>query len=168
MKKLILASTVFLTMQSCVMVKISAPIQAKSNTDTDGTITFSKKLLSQSVKMVINAKNLTPGKHAVHIHEKGDCSASDGTSAGGHWNPTEEKHGKWGCGEHHKGDIGNIIANSQGEAFLVFKTNAWCLDCDDKTKNIIGKSVIIHAKEDDFKTQPTGDAGGRVGCVEIR
>lgn len=167
MKKFFIMGIALLAMQSCVITKVSSPIQAKSNTNTKGSVIFSKGI-GKKVKMVIYTKNLTPGEHAVHIHEKGDCSAPDGTSAGGHWNPTKEKHGKWGHGEHHKGDIGNLIANEKGEATLIFQTDAWCLGCNDETKNIIGKSIIIHAKGDDFKTQPTGDAGGRVGCVEIK
>lgn len=168
MKKLLIATVALLAMQSCKIVTLSVPIQAKSNTKTEGNILFEQKGNNGAVVMTLRVKNLFVGEHAVHIHEKGDCSSADGTSAGGHWNPTKEKHGKWGHGEHHKGDIGNLIADANGTARLTFKTNAWCLGCKDDSKNIIGKSIIIHAKADDYKTQPTGDAGGRVGCVEIK
>ena len=116
----------------------------------------------------MNVYKLTPGIHAVHVHEFGDCSSSDGSSAGGHWNPTTEDHGKWGEGAHHKGDIGNLEADQNGTARLQFSTDKWCLGCSDSSKNLIGKSIIIHAKADDFTTQPTGNAGGRVGCIEIK
>jgi Cu-Zn family superoxide dismutase len=111
---------------------------------------------------------LTPGTHAVHIHEKADCSSPDGTSTGGHWNPTMEKHGKWGDADgYHKGDIGNVVAEDDGTATLSMQTDEWCIGCDDETKNIIGKSIIVHQGVDDFTTQPTGDAGGRVSCGGI-
>ena len=141
-------------------------IEPKSGTDTQGTAKFTQQ--GKNVELDLNVYKLTPGAHAVHIHEKGDCSAADASSAGGHWNPTTESHGKWGHDQHHKGDIGNLNANQQGTARIVFKTDQWCLGCGDETKNIVGKSLVIHAAEDDFKTQPTGNAGGRVGCIEIK
>lgn len=141
-------------------------VVAKSATETQGTASFAQ--LDKTVTMDLNVYKLTPGSHAVHIHEKGDCSAADGTSAGGHWNPGKDDHGKWGSEHFHMGDIGNLMADKKGTARLIFKTDKWCIGCSDKSKNIIGKAIIIHAGKDDFKTQPTGDAGGRVGCVEIK
>ncbi|MBS1573376.1 MAG: superoxide dismutase family protein [Bacteroidetes bacterium] len=154
-----------LAMISCGTTK-NYKILSKSKTDTQGTVSFTQK--GNTVTMDINAYKLSPGKHAVHIHEKGDCSAPDASSAGGHWNPTSHKHGKWEQGEFHMGDIGNLVADKEGTARLVFKTDKWCLGCTDESKNIIGKSIVIHDKEDDFHSQPTGNAGGRVGCVEIK
>ncbi|RQP09887.1 MAG: superoxide dismutase family protein [Chryseobacterium sp.] len=144
----------------------SYQIMGKSGTDTQGRITFRQD--GKKVIMDVNAYKLTPGIHAIHIHEKGDCSAADATSAGGHWNPAGSDHGKWGAEHFHMGDIGNLTADKDGTARLVFETDKWCLGCNDESKNIIGKSVIIHADRDDFHTQPTGNAGGRVGCVEIK
>lgn len=142
------------------------PVLSKSNTQTGGTAKFTQKGDEVIMKLAVN--NLTPGIHAVHIHEKGDCSAADGTSTGGHWNPAKDDHGKWGAEHFHMGDIGNLTADSSGNAMLTFKTSKWCLGCTDASKNIIGKGLIIHAAADDFYTQPTGNAGGRVGCVEIK
>ena len=141
-------------------------ILPKSGTLTQGTAKFTEK--GGKVTLDLNAYKLKPGVHAVHIHEKGDCSAADGSSAGGHWNPTTENHGKWGHDQHHMGDIGNITADKDGVARTVFTTDKWCIGCDDASKNIVGKSIIIHADKDDFHTQPTGNAGGRVGCIEIK
>lgn len=141
-------------------------VNSKSGTNTQGTAMFTQK--GKNVELDLNVYKLTPGIHAVHLHEKGDCSSTDGSSAGGHWNPTSDNHGKWGHDEFHMGDIGNLVADKDGSARLVFKTDKWCIGCDDPTKNIIGKGLIIHADKDDFKTQPTGNAGGRVGCVEIK
>ncbi|UZT96384.1 superoxide dismutase family protein [Chryseobacterium fluminis] len=141
-------------------------VLAKSNTQTGGTAKFMQK--GDDVIMKLDVTNLTPGIHAVHIHEKGDCSAADGTSTGGHWNPAKDDHGKWGAEHFHMGDIGNLTADQSGNATLTFKTDKWCLGCADESKNIIGKGIIVHAAADDFHTQPTGNAGGRVGCVEIK
>lgn len=151
---------------SCTTTK-TYTIQAKSGTQTQGYAKFTQK--GKMIELDLNVYKLkSNGVHASHIHEFGDCSAVDGSSAGGHWNPTNEKHGKWGVHEHHAGDLGNLRADKDGTARMVMKTDRWCIGCSDEKKNIIGKSIIIHAKEDDFKTQPTGDAGGRIGCVEIR
>ena len=163
--KLTLIVGVALLTASCSTTK-TYQVNSKSGTQTAGSAKFTQT--GKTVKMNLDIKNLTPGIHAVHIHEKGDCSAADGSSAGGHWNPTSHNHGKWESHAFHMGDIGNLTANENGTATLVFKTDKWCLGCEDETKNIIGKSIIIHAKEDDFQTQPTGNAGGRVGCIEIK
>lgn len=150
---------------SCTTTK-NYTINSKSGTETQGTAKFVQT--GKNVEMDLNVYKLTPGIHAVHIHEKGDCSSTDGSSAGGHWNPTNHDHGKFGSEAFHMGDIGNLNADKDGTARIVFKTDKWCIGCKDETKNIVGKSLIIHAGRDDFKTQPTGNAGGRVGCVEIK
>ena len=150
---------------SCTTTK-NYTINSKSGTQTQGTAKFVQT--GKNVEMDLNVYKLTPGIHAVHIHEKGDCSSTDGSSAGGHWNPTNHDHGKFGSETFHMGDIGNLNADKDGTARMVFKTDKWCIGCKDETKNIVGKSLIIHAGRDDFKTQPTGNAGGRVGCIEIK
>lgn len=141
-------------------------INSKSGTNTQGTADFVQK--GKTVDMTLNVYKLTPGIHAVHIHEKGSCAATDASSAGGHWNPSNHDHGKWDSEHFHMGDIGNLVADKDGTAQLEFKTDKWCIGCSDPSKNILGKTLIIHADKDDFKTQPTGNAGGRVGCVEIK
>lgn len=155
-----------LLLASCATTKTYA-IASKSGSETQGVVKFTQK--GNMVELDMTVHNLAShGVHATHIHEFGDCSSADGSSAGGHWNPTKEKHGKWGNHEHHSGDLGNLKADINGTARLVMKTDRWCIGCEDEAKNIIGKSIIIHAKADDFKTQPTGDAGGRIGCAEIK
>tara|TARA_R110002072_G_scaffold117281_5_gene248180 strand:- start:3347 stop:3928 length:582 start_codon:yes stop_codon:yes gene_type:complete len=141
-------------------------MEPRSNSNTKGKVTFSEK--EGIVSMHGEFEGLTPGMHAIHLHEKADCSAPDGTSTGGHWNPTFERHGKWGDAEgYHKGDIGNFEADENGNGMIHFETDQWCIGCDDETKNILGKSVIVHEGVDDFVTQPTGDAGGRISCGGI-
>jgi Cu-Zn family superoxide dismutase len=139
--------------------------EPKSNSTVSGTANFTEK--NGKVTFVAKLAGLTPGAHAIHIHEKSDCSAADGSSAGGHWNPTFKKHGKWEVGEYHKGDIGNFTADEKGNGTITLSTDEWCIGCGDTTKDIIGKGIIVHQGTDDFVTQPTGNAGGRVACSAI-
>ncbi|TFG78925.1 MAG: superoxide dismutase family protein [Flavobacteriales bacterium] len=145
---------------------IKFTMEPKSDSNVKGEVTFTEE--SGVVKMTANFSGLTPGEHAIHIHEKADCSAADGTSTGGHWNPTNQPHGKWGAAEgYHKGDIGNFLANADGTGTFEFATEEWCLGCGDPNKDLIGKGVIVHQGVDDFTTQPTGNAGGRISCTGI-
>lgn len=110
---------------------------------------------------------LSPGStHAIHIHEKGDCSAADASSAGGHFNPSAQPHGKVGSGAHHGGDMDNLVANAEGVAQV--NTHAEGVTLGGGAANdVAGKAVIVHAAADDYRTQPTGNAGGRVACGVI-
>lgn len=146
------------------IVKFS--LEPKSGSTATGKVTF--KEVNGVVTFTANLTGLEPGTHAIHIHEKADCSSPDGKSTGGHWNPTNQKHGKWGDPSgYHKGDIGNFVADKDGNGTISLTTDEWCIGCEDETKNIIGKGIIVHAGTDDFTTQPTGDAGGRVSCGGI-
>jgi Cu-Zn family superoxide dismutase len=144
---------------------ITVALEPKSSSTVAGTATFTEK--NGKVTFLAKVSGLTPGVHAIHIHEKSDCSAPDGSSAGGHWNPTFKKHGKWGDAEHHKGDIGNFTADEKGKGTITLTTDEWCIGCEDDTKNILQKGLIVHQGVDDFTTQPTGNAGGRVACAGI-
>lgn len=145
---------------------IEVILESKSNSTVEGTAVFTEE--DGKVTMVADLSGMTPGEHAIHLHEKADCSSDDGTSTGGHWNPTKQPHGKWGSAEgYHKGDIGNLVADADGNATITMTTDEWCIGCGDDTKDIVGKAVIVHEGIDDFVTQPTGDAGGRVSCGGI-
>jgi Cu-Zn family superoxide dismutase len=145
--------------------ELTITMEAKSGSSVEGTATFTEK--NGEVVLLAKLTGLTPGIHAIHIHEKSDCSAADGTSTGGHWNPTFKKHGKFGEGEYHRGDIGNFTADVYGNATVFFKTTEWALGGSDETKNILGKGLIVHKDSDDYTTQPTGNAGARVACSGI-
>lgn len=146
--------------------ELTIVLEPRSDSNVNGKVTFVEE--NGMVHMSAKFEGLTAGSHAIHLHEKADCSAADGMSTGGHWNPTFERHGKWGDAEgYHKGDIGNFNADANGNGELHFKTDEWCIGCGDDTKDILGKSVIVHAGVDDFVTQPTGDAGGRISCGGI-
>lgn len=143
--------------------KVKVNLTAKSGSKVTGNAVFTEE--NGSVKMVVVLGGLEQGTHAIHLHETADCSADDGTSSGGHWNPTGQPHGKWGdANGYHKGDIGNFEANENGHATKNFTTDEWCIGCGDATKDILGKAIIVHQGADDFKSQPSGDAGARVSC----
>ena len=146
--------------------ELTINIEPRSNSKLSGEAVFTEE--NGEVTLVATVSGLTEGQHAIHIHEKADCSADDGSSAGGHWNPTMEDHGKWGEGEYHRGDIGNFDVDADGNGSITFSTDEWCIGCDDEKRNIVGKSIMIHEGVDDFTSQPSGNAGARVGCGEIQ
>ena len=173
MKKIILGlALLILVILSCKSSSTNAKanaltfaLESKSNSGVTGVATFSEK--DGFVTFTAKLSGLKPGIHGIHIHEKADCSAADAASAGGHWNPTFKKHGKFTDAEHHKGDIGNFTADGNGNASITLKTDEWCIGCGDNTKDILGKGLIVHDKADDFITQPSGNAGARVACSAI-
>jgi Cu-Zn family superoxide dismutase len=130
--------------------------------EAHGVVTFT--MTQGGVRVEAEVRGLTPGLHGFHIHEFGDCSTPDAMSAGGHFNPTKMEHGAPTGGPRHVGDLGNIEANARGVAKL---------DLVDPTlmfagpTSILGRALIVHAKPDDMKTQPTGNAGDRVACGVI-
>lgn len=144
---------------------VNLVFETKSNSGVTGTAVFTET--NGEVTFTAKLSGLKPGQHGIHIHEKADCSAADAASAGGHWNPTFKKHGKWTDAEHHKGDIGNFTADTNGNGTITLTTNEWCIGCGDATKDILGKGLIVHDKPDDFVTQPSGNAGARVACSAI-
>jgi len=147
--------------------KYKVSLNAKNDSGTSGLVTLTQ-INNGKVELEAHIMGLNPGNHAIHIHEKADCSSIDGKSAGGHWNPTFENHGSWGSDDgFHRGDIGNFIADENGHGMIEFSTNLWCLNCDDSVKNIVGRSIIIHDGEDDLVSQPSGAAGARVSCAGI-
>ena len=144
------------------ITKAVAVIHPTEGNKVNGLVTFT--LEGDSIKVVADIDGLAPGKHGFHIHEYGDCSASDGTSAGGHFNPTNKPHGAPTDTSRHVGDLGNIEANKDGKAHYEWTDH---LISFKGTNSIIGRGIIIHAGEDDLKTQPTGNAGARVACGVI-
>ena len=141
--------------------KAVAAIESKSGSHVTGKATFREA--NGKVTLTLEIEGADPGTHAVHLHEKGDCTAPDGASAGGHWNPTHENHGKWGTPPFHRADIGNLEVGADGKGSLTMTTDLWSIGGAPET-DVVGKAIIVHAKADDFTTQPTGNAGGRVAC----
>ncbi len=142
--------------------RATTTLSPKSGSSLTGTATFSQD--GDQVTLTVQLENAAPGAHGIHLHEKGDCSSDDAKSAGGHWNPTEEPHGKMGESDKaHSGDMGNIDVGSDGKGSLTFTTDRWSVG-GDANKDVIGKALVVHAKPDDLNTQPSGDAGDRIGC----
>ena len=141
-----------------------AVIGSTNDSGVTGTAVFTQN--GDQITLIIEIQGATPGLHAVHIHEKGDCSAPDGKSAGGHWNPTDVAHGKWGEGEFHLGDIGNITVGEDGMGDISLTTDLWEIGTGSDV-DVVGRGIIVHADPDDFTSQPSGNAGARIGCGVI-
>ncbi|MDP2886887.1 MAG: superoxide dismutase family protein [Ignavibacteria bacterium] len=148
-------------MEKGPMKAIAVMFPAKGKT-VRGVITFTQT--EKGVSVVAHLEGLTPGKHGFHVHEFGDCNAPDLTSAGGHFNPTQVAHGAPADHTRHSGDLGNIVADGKGMATLEWVDPMMQLS---GPNSIIGRAVIVHTKEDDLKTQPTGNAGPREACGVI-
>ena len=138
-----------------------------SDNNVHGVVTFTQT--GDKVKITAHIMGLAPNsEHAFHIHEKGDISAPDLSSAGGHFNPEGHQHGGPDAAQHHAGDLGNIKADGMGMA--MFDMTVDDITIGGAKNDITGKAVIIHAKPDDLKTQPSGNAGGRIagGVIEMK
>ncbi|MEO8439394.1 MAG: superoxide dismutase family protein [Spartobacteria bacterium] len=142
--------------------KAIAVLHPTRESKVEGTVTFTKA--GDTTTIVADLTGLSPGKHGFHIHEYGDCSAPDATSAGGHFNPTNNPHAGHGVEKRHVGDMGNIEADSAGKAHLELIDKMMTMSGEE---SIIGHAVIVHEKADNLHSQPTGDAGGRVACGVI-
>jgi Cu-Zn family superoxide dismutase len=141
-----------------------AKIDPRSGSNVTGIATFEE--VPGGVRVRIEIQNAPPGWHAVHVHEKGDCSAPDGSSAGGHFNPAALNHGApHAVGAHHAGDLGNMEVGEDGKGYHEILMPD--LSVSSGPNSVIDRSIIIHAGVDDLVTQPTGNAGGRIGCGVI-
>jgi Cu-Zn family superoxide dismutase len=141
-----------------------ATIISESGTKVQGKALFTQ-LPAGGVKTEVWIENATPGTHGLHIHEKGDCSAPDGSSAGGHFNAAGNPHASPIDKARHNGDLGNIEVGADGKGHLEITSDL--LTVSPGPDSVVGRSVIFHEKTDDLKTQPTGDAGARYGCGVI-
>src|SRR6266496_5146501 len=149
--------------------KPSAPLKAiamlhpTAGNKVSGTVTFTE--VADGVQVHADIAGLTPGNHGFHVHEFGDCSAADASSAGAHFNPTNKPHAGPDAVERHVGDMGNIEADASGSAKLDYVDHLISV-ANDK-ESVIGRSVVVHVKADDLKSQPAGDSGARVACGVI-
>lgn len=146
------------------LVKAVAILKPTAGNQAAGTVSFEQ--LKDTTQVKVDLTGLTPGAHGFHIHEKGDCSSKDANSAGGHYNPTQKPHGAAtaNANERHIGDLGNLTANANGKATVTLKDPLLRLSGEN---SIVNRAVIVHAKADDLKSQPAGNAGGRVACGVI-
>lgn len=142
------------TPKNCVAV-----LMPTKGSKVEGTITFAAE--EKGTHLQGRVMGLATGKHGFHIHEFGDLRSGDGDSAGGHFNPDMAKHGGPHDHAHHAGDLGNIEADELGKAEIDIHADGLMLHF------AIGRSIVVHAKADDFKTQPSGDSGPRVAVGVI-
>ena len=150
------------TTNAAPTIKAMADLTPTQGNTVDGVVVFTE--VPEGVHVVADLTGLTPGAHGIHIHMIGDCSSPDGSSAGDHFNPTSMAHGSPDVPIHHEGDLGNIEAASDGQGHLDrVIPNAHLQGTD----GLIGHSVVVHAKPDDMKTQPSGASGARQACGVI-
>ena len=144
--------------------KATATLEPRSGSSVSGTVSF--QAVGQKVRVEASVAGLTPGEHGFHVHEAGDCSAADATSAKGHFNPAGKPHGHHGGAERHAGDMPNLVADASGKAKLSAELDM--LTLTEGPTGILKRSVVIHADPDDYKSQPAGNSGKRVACGVIR
>ena len=142
--------------------KAVALVHPTEGNEVSGHVIFEKT--ASGVQVTAELSGLDEGNHGFHIHKYGDCTAANGTSAGGHYNPTGDPHAGSNAEERHMGDMGNIVADENGKATIDY--------VDDTIKmggpnHILGRGVVLHGGTDDLESQPSGAAGPRVGCGVI-
>lgn len=152
------------TASGAAVKKATADLAPTQGNQVKGQLMFEQT--GQGVKVTGHLTGLQPGTHGFHIHEHGDCSAPDASSAGAHFNPGSKPHGAPTDPERHAGDLGNIEANAQGEAHVELTVAG--LTLGEGPNSAVGNAVIVHEKADDFKSQPSGNAGTRLACGVVR
>lgn len=165
MKKLLIAAAAAVALSACGKdAEATANLESKSSSTVTGTASFKED--GDKVTLTLTVSGATAGTHGAHIHETGDCSAADATSAGGHWNPTTHNHGDPSASEHHLGDLGNITIGQDGKGTLTMTMADWKIG-DGTAGDVVGKAVVIHSGTDDLTSQPSGASGSRVACGVI-
>lgn len=184
MKTLLLTAAAALALSACsttpapssgapaaVATGVSTASSATVNLASASASLVSGKLMAMPMTDGVHLRGeiggLTPNSiHAIHIHDKGDCSAADASSAGGHFNPAAGPHGKVGAGAHHGGDMDNVVANAQGVARVDVHADGVTLG-GGAGNDVAGRAVVVHASADDYTSQPAGNAGARLACGVI-
>ncbi len=189
MRLILTAAAASLVLSACTSTPAPAPAPAPAATQSQVPTTSTARqamvnLASASGSLVSGKLTMMPmadgvhvtgtvgglppnSVHGFHVHENGDCSAADASSAGGHFNPFGTPHGKVGSGAHHAGDADNITANAEGVAAVNAHLRGVTLG-GGATNDITNRAVVVHAKPDDYTSQPSGDAGARVACGLIK
>jgi Cu-Zn family superoxide dismutase len=159
-----------LALAGCQSMFLSGPsatakLEPTKGNRASGTATFTQ--VGDKVRVVADVSGLNPGQeHAFHVHEAGDCSSGDGMSTKGHFNPTGKPHAHYSTPERHAGDMPALKADANGNAKL--DTTLDVMSVNPGPTSIVGRGLIVHAGSDDYKTQPTGNAGGRIACAVIQ
>jgi Cu-Zn family superoxide dismutase len=171
MKTVLSAACAGVLLAACQMMPTEEPLRATAQlkptkgNKTIGEATFEQ--MGDKVRVVVFVQGLKPGQeHGLHIHEVGDCSSGDGMSAKGHFNPFGKPHGHFASPQRHAGDLPALKANKAGRANVQIDLDI--ISLHPGPANIVGRGVIVHADPDDYKTQPTGNAGARIACGVIQ
>ena len=165
-----IAICLLLVLSACQTVPQEAPRATAQLQPTKGSKTFGEanfeQLADNKVRVSVYVQGLKPGQeHGLHIHEKGDCSSGDGMSTGGHFNPANKPHGHFQSAERHAGDLPSLKAGTDGRAKIDVELSG--LSVASGPSSVVGRGIIVHADPDDYKTQPTGNAGARIACGVI-
>ena len=169
LKKAIFSLLAPLVLAGCASMGASGPVAvaklaATKGNATSGTVTFTQA--GDKVRVEANVSGLKPNAdHGFHVHEKGDCSSGDGMSTGGHFNPLGKAHGAHGGTEHHAGDLPSLKSDAAGNA--KFSVLVDVITVSPGVTSVVGRGMIVHRDPDDYKTQPTGNAGPRIACAVI-
>jgi superoxide dismutase, Cu-Zn family len=145
--------------------KATANLQPTKGNNVRGTVNFVQA--GSKVRVTTNITGLRPnGEFGFHIHEAGDCSSGDGMSAKGHFNPYGKPHGHPGSPERHGGDMPSLKSDANGNANTSFELDIITVEAG--PASVVGRGLIVHVQPDDYKTQPTGNAGARSACAVIQ
>jgi Cu-Zn family superoxide dismutase len=167
---LFVAAASALLLTACATTPPEAPRATAQLQPTKGNKTFGEATFEQvngKVKVTIFVQGLKPNsEHGLHIHEKGDCSSGDGMSTGGHFNPQGKPHARHTDASRHAGDLPSLKAGKDGRAKVDVELDV--ITVGSGATDVIGRGLIVHADPDDYKTQPTGNAGARIACGVIK
>ena len=170
MKSLIVVAAATVLLAACQTTPPEPPRANAQLKPTKGSKAFGEATFEQvgdKVRVVIFVQGLKPGQeHGLHVHEAGDCSSGDGMSAKGHFNPHGKPHGNPASAERHAGDLPSLKANKAGRGNVQVDVDGFTVTPG--PASIIGRGLIVHADPDDYKTQPTGNAGARIACGVIQ
>ncbi|MBD3314950.1 MAG: superoxide dismutase family protein [Chitinivibrionales bacterium] len=174
--KAMVAAAVASTMMSCELERAEAPrsraaimpsravarLEPVEESGVEGNIEFVK--VGEGIRIEGEIRNLSPGGHGFHVHEYGDCSGAGAANAGGHYNPYDMPHAGPDSNRRHVGDLGNITADTAGIARI---DRIDPMISFEGPSSVVGRALVVHRKEDDFTTQPSGAAGARLACGVI-
>ena len=164
---LVLAATALL-LAACASPTPVTPAIAQLAPTTGNTASGRVTFMPLPGKVLVQGevRGLKPNaEHGFHVHERGDCSSGDGMSTGGHYNPSGAPHGRHGAGPHHAGDLPSLMADANGVARFSFESTT--ISVGSGPADVVGKGLIVHRDPDDYRTQPTGNAGPRLACAVI-
>jgi Cu-Zn family superoxide dismutase len=167
-RNLLLATAAVAALAGCATLGgpvATATLSPTTGNNTAGSVRFAQQAGGR-VLVSGEIRGLKPnGEHGFHVHEKGDCSSGDGMSAGGHFNPNAQPHGRNEMGPHHAGDLQSLRADGNGVAVFSFESTG--ISVGPGVADVVGKGLIVHRDPDDYTTQPTGNSGPRLACAVI-